>query len=100
MSARRLRQVSTETGYLGGRWLRDCPFCFEELHFEGMIDCAVEIDDDDDGSDLSSVCCLNCGATGPMVEGGLDGAVTAWNLRGRAPCAGGGSGGGAASGGH
>lgn len=74
-------QITTDIGVLGGVLVGACPHCAEPDDFEALVGVATEIDEDGRAHDLSSVCCLCCGASGPLVKGGMPGAVAAWNHR-------------------
>lgn len=76
-----MRSAPTDTGVLAGVLLDACPHCGEGQHFEALEGVAVQIDEFGEEGELSCITCLSCGASGPLRDGGLVGAVTGWNER-------------------
>ena len=76
-----VRYWPTTTGELEGVALAPCPYCGELWNFEGL----EALVDEGDGLELSAIGCCGCGASGPLEEGGVSGAVAGWNRRAGAP---------------
>lgn len=76
-----VKHTETDDGFMAGEPVFACPFCGEVDSFTGLVGLAEEYSESGAVVQLSAVGCAECGSTGPLAEGGLAGALAAWNGR-------------------
>lgn len=73
-----VEMIEAMAGEIDGQTVGACPFCGQGFDLAALIGAGEA-----DGVALSAIYCAACAATGPMVPGGLTGALSAWSRRAR-----------------